>query len=180
MPLNDLTGRKFGRLTVIERAANGSKGARWRCVCECGGEKIVASGNLHYGGVKSCGCWRRERGRENRTHGESGSGNTVKTKEYGAYRGAKNRCENPRDRDFKNWGGRGVKFLYPSYEAFLADLGRSPPGTSLDRIDNNGHYEPGNCRWATPKQQVNNQREKPREVVLASCRVAREARQRKR
>ena len=158
MPLNDLTGSKFGRLTVIERAANGSKGSRWRCVCDCGGERIVAASNLRTGSVKSCGCWRRERSRKNRTHGESGSGTTIKSKEYRAWNGARNRCNNPRDRNFKNYGGRGVKFLYASFEAFLADLGRSTPGTTLDRIDNDGNYEPGNCRWATIEEQNANKR----------------------
>ena len=159
MPLSDLTGRKFGRLTVIERAANGSKGARWRCVCECSGEKIVTASNLQYGGVRSCGCWRRERSKDNRTHGESGSGNTARSKEYAAWIAQRNRCRNPRDKNFKNYGGRGIKEWTDGYPAFLAHIGRAPsPKHTLDRIDNDRGYEPGNLRWSTVKEQNANRR----------------------
>src|ERR1039458_5591494 len=82
----------------------------------------------------------------------------TKTAEYRVYLGAKYRCENPRDHAYPDYGGRGVKFLFVSFEQFYAELGPRPPGLSLDRIENDGHYTPGNVRWATRTEQNRNQR----------------------
>jgi hypothetical protein len=82
-----------------------------------------------------------------------------KTKEYIAYQNAKQRCENPKDKSYKNYGQRGILFLWPSFEVFFAEMGEAPLGTSLDRINNQGHYESDNCRWATAEEQSNNRRD---------------------
>ena len=146
--LIDLTGRRFGRWTVIDYVG----GSKWLCVCDCGARANVAGGNLRAGKSRSCGCVRIEKITK---HGMS------RTKEYGAWTNAKMRCLNPNHRQFPDYGGRGISF-YPewqsSFTAFFAHAGFSPPGTSLDRIDNNRGYEPGNIRWADAKTQAQNQR----------------------
>ena len=150
---HDLTGRKFGRLTVLERAANPSRNQiRWRCRCACGRHKIILAGDLTSGGSRSCGCVFFK-------HGMASS------PEYHAYGHAKARCTNPRHPAFKNYGGRGISFLYASFEEFFADVGPRPKGMTLDRIDNDQGYRPGNCRWSTVAEQRNNTRSN---VILAA------------
>lgn len=154
----DLTGKKFGRLTVIgrspENAANGR--SRWYCVCECGNESTVIGQNLRTGNTTSCGCLAR---RNARTHG------CVGTYQYKTWEGIKSRCYNPSFPDYKNYGGRGIKFYYrwkddPKAFCEWLDrfLGPRPEGHTLDRINNDGDYEPRNLRWASKKQQANNRR----------------------
>jgi hypothetical protein len=172
----DLTGKQFGRWTVLKRAGNidtfmepnalsGSKfilktnRPAWLCRCICGSLRRVRSAILLNEDSRSCGCLRSEVAVENgkRTvrHGRS------HTPEHRAYIGAKRRCSDPNVDLFKYYGGRGIEFRFASFEKFYAELGDKPEPKhlySIDRFPNNGNYEPGNVRWATSEQQNNNRR----------------------
>lgn len=161
--LVDLTGQRFGRLTVIERAENyispkGKQAPRWICQCECGATVVVVGESLRGGVTKSCGCFFREcASKSNTTHGQS------KTRLFKIWKGMKNRCYNPNNSAYKMYGGRGVtvcKEWANDFQPFY-DWAMSNGYTeklSIDRIDVNGNYEPSNCRWATQKDQVINRR----------------------
>jgi hypothetical protein len=145
----DVTGKVFGALTVL-RFVGVRRQAMWLCRCECGKEVTVAGYHLRSGHTTSCGCTR------NVTHGETGS------PEYRTWAEIKQRCYNPKTRYFHLYGGRGIGMCvrwFDSFEEFLSDMGRKPsPKHSVDRINNDGDYEPANCRWATKMEQSHNSR----------------------
>jgi hypothetical protein len=151
--LRDLTGQRFGQLMVRHRVENAkNRNARWLCECACGRELIAHSTSL-VSGQTSCGCLRNKKSRERlTTHGKIG------TRAYNSYCKAKRRCTSPSDPAFPNYGGRGIRFLFTSFQQFFAELGECPPGMTLGRIDNDGHYEPGNVRWEKWLPQQNNRR----------------------
>lgn len=157
--LINLVGKKFERLTVISFVGrNIHKQRLYECLCACGNIVIVVSGSLTQGNTHSCGCFKLDRISEVKTiHGES-----HKTKEYEAWKGIIKRCYNTKTTQYKDYGGRGVTVCdrwRHSYENFLADMGRAPSSKhSLDRKENQGIYEPDNCRWATKIEQMNNTR----------------------
>jgi hypothetical protein len=157
----NLRGRRFGRLKVIERAPNTSDWkARWCCRCDCGAELIVLSSNLRRGNTRSCGCLRRDRCADVGSVGYIVHGRTG-TSEHRAWVNMLQRCENPNHKSYKNYGGRGIAVCerWHDFQAFVADVGPRPsPSLSLDRIDNDGGYEPGNVRWATRSEQNSNRR----------------------
>jgi hypothetical protein len=154
----DLVGQVFGRLTVCSPSGIDKFGKRkWVCKCECGNESTVATGALTTGNTTSCGCWKLQvTGDSHRTHGMS------KTPEYRIWSLMRNRCGDPGNRDYANYGGRGVTVdprWQESFDAFFADVGLRPdPKYSLDRIDNAKGYEPGNVQWASQKTQCRNTR----------------------
>lgn len=154
----DLTGLRFDRLIVISEAKKiAPKKTRWNCLCDCGNYKEVDARHLISCKIRSCGCFRSENSsKANLTHGFTTNYN--QPPEYRAWRAMKTRCYSKNNKDYKNWGGRGIKVCdrwLNSFEFFLEDMGERPTKShSLDRYPNiNGDYEPSNCRWATTKQQ---------------------------
>lgn len=148
----DITGSKFGLLTALERKVINKK-SYYVCLCECGNKKLVQLWHLKDNGTISCGCQRKK----NRT-----KHNLHNTKLYKVWDGIKQRCYNPNSNFYANYGGRGIKMCdrwLNSPELFIKDMGIRPSNKhSIDRIDNNGNYEPSNVRWATQKEQCRNQR----------------------
>lgn len=156
-----MIGKRFGRLTVVEDAGSTKTGQKmWGCKCDCGTIAVVRGTHLRQNKIKSCGCLRREE-----TSKRIGTHRMKETRHYRIWKGMKARCFNPNSPAFKWYGGRGISVCEEwrnSFEAFYNHVSKLPrfgdPIYSLDRINNDGNYEPGNVRWATAKEQRHNQR----------------------
>lgn len=147
----DLSGKRFSNLVVVARVSSDKQGVRWSCQCDCGGTIVAYAKELRAGHTKGCGCRQKRR-----THGLSF------TPTYRSWCAMHVRCGSPRHPAFHRYGGRGITVCdrwkgRGGFDAFLSDMGIRPPGRTLDRINNDGKYEPGNCRWSTPKEQRANQ-----------------------
>jgi hypothetical protein len=155
--MKELTGEKFNSLRVLECVGKRHKYNVYRCLCDCGKETVVRSSYLRSGHTKSCGCLSSERAAK---HLHSRRGKVSST--YITWRSMQARCLNPNHKTYKDYGARGITITprwlgLNGFQNFIADMGERPLGMWIERNDNNGHYTPDNCSWATPKQQRANQ-----------------------
>jgi len=155
----DLTGKKFGRLIVLKdggtRIYGGHERRMWLCKCSCGGIVSIVGTSLSNGNTKSCGCLLKERITK---HGMS------KTSEFKVWTSMRDRCKNPKNCRYKDYGGRGISVCsrWDKFESFFGDMGNRPSSEfSIDRINNNGNYEPSNCKWSTRSEQQRNKQPYP-------------------
>ena len=175
----DMTGQRFARLLVLGPAGRDkNKRTLWRVLCDCGTEKLVDGAHMRYGRIRSCGCLQAEMAPDHarRTITRFGGYNRLddklekarrrypsrpKAPLYAVWSAMRQRCSNPRNKDYRHYGGRGITVCdrWAVFENFLADMGERPgPGYSIDRVDNDQGYFPENCRWATQSEQVRNSR----------------------
>lgn len=163
-PVSDLTGMEFGRLTVLREVEKTGKHRLWECRCSCGEIKVISGRSIVSGHCQSCGCLQRDKaaaqavtmGAGNCTHGRT------HTREYETWHHMRQRCFDPNNPSFEHYGEKGVAVCerWSIFENFFADMGLKPsPAHQIDRIDPTGNYEPGNCRWVTPKEQQRNRRQ---------------------
>ena len=158
----DMTGKRFHRVTVLEQYdINQHQKVTWECLCDCGAVFVCVGSSLRNGSTKSCGCYQRENTRKiHKTHG------MCQSSEYIIWQNMKDRCHNPNNKSYDQYGMRGITVCdewLSGFEGFYRDMGDRPSSKhSIDRIDNDGNYELGNCQWATSTEQARNKRLNPR------------------
>jgi hypothetical protein len=171
----DLAGKRFGRLVAQWPVGRSGKSIYWLCVCDCGNLKVVRGHHLTTTtrlAIRSCRCLSAEQSRNHPPqlrHGHTWAGGGTPT--YKTWSSMVRRCSNPKAGGWERYGGRGIKVCerWLKFDNFLADMGKRPPNLTLDRKNNDGNYEPGNCRWATRSEQQHNRRPMPARTQPRPC-----------